>query len=256
MKIHTVSNNSKNNQTIIFLHGNSSSSKIFQEIITTDLPYQMFAFDLPGHGQSEFSVDIAHYRFANYKEIVLNKISELDGEIILVGNSLGGHIAIEIAKEVQNLKGLIIMGTAPVKYPLNLEEAITPNEALPIYMAATSSSKDIARAFEIVTSNEDSRQMLIDDFNRADPKIRTAIALDLTEGSLGNEYEMLKQLNCAKLIIQGDQEPTVSSQYLREVVEDVNAALFFVENCGHYPSIEQPEQFTKILMEFSKQNFN
>jgi pimeloyl-ACP methyl ester carboxylesterase len=254
--IYTIKNkvNSKNN--IVFLHGNSSSSEVFRAVIEADLPYNMLAFDLPGHGLSEFSENIIDYSFDNYKTVALAQIKQLKGDVILVGNSLGGHIVIEIAEKVPNLKGIMIMGTAPVKSPLNLEEAINPNEALPVFMTENPSDADINKAIMIGTYQKESHKILVDNFHQTDGRIRAAIALDLTHGNLGDEYKMFQQLSCPKMIIQGREEPTVNAAYLHELVIKSNAKLVYLEACGHYPSIEQPEQFIQLLAAFSKTCFN
>ncbi len=256
MYIHTIRNKVNSNNNIVFLHGNSSSSKVFQAAIEADLPYNMLAFDLPGHGLSEFSENINDYSFDNYKNVSLTQIKQLKGDVILVGNSLGGHIVIEIAEKVPNLKGIMIMGTAPVKSPLNLEEAITPNEALSVFMTETPSDADINKAMKIGTYQKKLNTLLVDDFQKTDGKIRTAIALDLIHERLGNEYKMFQQLHCPKMIIQGRQEPTVSALYLHELAKKSNAELVYLEECGHYPSIEQPKQFVQLLKYFSETCFN
>jgi pimeloyl-ACP methyl ester carboxylesterase len=260
MYIHTIQNKVSSENHIVFLHGNSSSSKVFRSAIDADLPYNMLAFDLPGHGLSEFSENISDYSFDNYKAVSLAQIKQLKGDVILVGNSLGGHIVIEIAEKVPNLKGIIIMGTAPVKSPLNLEEAITPNEALPVFMTENPSEENIIKAMEIGTYQKKTSQpslnkLLVDDFQQTDGKIRTAIALDLSNDRLGNEYEILQQLHCPKIIIQGRQEPTVKALYLDEVATKSKANLVYLEACGHYPSIEQPEKFIQLIKDFSKACF-
>jgi pimeloyl-ACP methyl ester carboxylesterase len=75
LHIYTINNkvNSKNN--IVFLHGNSSSSEVFRAVIEADLPYNMLAFDLPGHGLSEFSENIIDYSFDNYKTVAFRSFS-------------------------------------------------------------------------------------------------------------------------------------------------------------------------------------
>ena len=43
----------KEKGTIIFIHGNSSSNKVFETVLNSDQIQQtMIALDLPGHGES------------------------------------------------------------------------------------------------------------------------------------------------------------------------------------------------------------
>ncbi len=85
------------------------------------------AVDLPGHGSSVKGYDNeADFYMHSYCKVLLKLIASIDDDILLVGNSLGGHIAIEIAEDIKRLKGLVIFATPPVKKPLNLEDAFLP----------------------------------------------------------------------------------------------------------------------------------
>jgi len=254
-KIHTISNHSPSNKTIIFLHGNSSSSKIFQATIKSDLPYKLYSFDLPGHGQSASSHDIDQYSLNNFKRVAIQQINQHKGDVLLVGNSLGGHIAIEIAQQLRQLKGLLIMGTAPLKTPLNFEEAITPNQALSVFLTGSPDDDAITNAINATVYNEKHRELASCEFKKSDPNVRAATSEDLTNGRWGNQYEIFKQLTCPKMIIQGRQEPSVSFQYLSNVADVAKADLRYIEECGHYPSLDQPEAFINLLKIFAHKCF-
>ena len=121
-----ISKEGKNKGTIVFIHGNSSSSNVFSEVLNEKLiGCSLIAIDLPGHGDS-LDNHFEDFSFENLKSICTNFINTIDGDILIYGNSFGGNIAIEIAKDINNLKGLIIAGTPPVKKPLNLLEAYLP----------------------------------------------------------------------------------------------------------------------------------
>ena len=256
MNIYSINNQVSSNKNIIYIHGNSSSSNVFKPVLDVNSPYHMCAFDLPGHGQSTFSNNVNHYNFEHYKKISLAQIKQLHGEVLLVGNSLGGNIAIEIAPQIENLKGLLIMGTPPIKRPLNLEEAIIPNDALPVFMTEYPTNEEIDNAMTLGVYNPKKRQRIKDDFLASAPKIRSAIAADISNENLANEYEIFIQLNCLKMIIQGRQEPTVNSLYLSSLAEQSKADLIYIDECAHYPTLEQPIQFLKHLNTFALKCFS
>jgi len=103
--------------TIILLHGNSSSSKVFEPVFNSDIAYTLLAIDLPGHGESERA---ENYGYPQIREKLLDQVLKVEEPLILVGNSLGGHLAIEILNNITNSKGILIFGTPPLKRPLNL----------------------------------------------------------------------------------------------------------------------------------------
>ena len=69
--------------------------------------------------------------------------------------------------------------------------------------------------------------------------------MDAADNRLANEYEIFTQLDKPKYIIAGKQDPSVNFNYLKQVKENSIGIceLIVFENCGHYPSLEKPEEF-------------
>lgn len=106
----------KNQKTLFFIHGNSSSSKVFQHIIDdVSITYSKVAVDLPGHGANTAGFLETDFTIAKYKSFLLEELEKITGDVILIGNSLGGHLALEIASKVKNLKGMVLFGTLLLK---------------------------------------------------------------------------------------------------------------------------------------------
>jgi len=85
---------------IIYIHGNSSSSGVFEnQHDRLSRNYRQISIDLPGCGQSFRSESPeTDYSLSGLKKTVLETITALEADkILLVGHSLGGHIALEIA---------------------------------------------------------------------------------------------------------------------------------------------------------------
>ena len=112
--------NSCSKYTLIFIHGNSSSSAAFlHQLKYFGSNYDVYAFDLPGHGLSDNAKNPkATYTFSGYAGIVSEIVRRLDlKNIILIGWSLGGHIALDFAKKnVKELAGMILSGTPPISH--------------------------------------------------------------------------------------------------------------------------------------------
>jgi pimeloyl-ACP methyl ester carboxylesterase len=88
--------------SIVFVHGNSSSAKIwldqFAAVALTDA-YNLVAVDLPGHGDSgdlaKDGTSEAGYTLSGFAETVAKVIKAAglnNKDTILIGWSLGGHI--------------------------------------------------------------------------------------------------------------------------------------------------------------------
>ena len=72
-------------------------------------------------------------------------------------------------------------------------------------------------------------------------------------GDMAKGYDSrpgLRQLDRPVLIVQGHQDPVGD-----KTAEDIHAAiksstLTYVNQCGHFPWLEQPDEFRRILAEF------
>lgn len=236
---------------IIFLHGNSSSSSVFEHILNSDeIQQTKIAIDLPGHGKSiaayknhkDFSVSF-------YSKKLIEYINSLEEDILLAGNSFGGHLAIEIAPKIKNLKGLVIFGTPPVKKPINFEEAFLPVEALQTFLTENPTNEAINSAADIAVKNKKCTTTIISDFVKANPRVRKDVAEEILSNNWADQYEIFTKLNLPKFMIAGDSDPSVNSLYLENVQKACkpNCTLIYFKNCGHYPSIEKPEEFIEMI---------
>tara|TARA_R110001606_G_scaffold79262_2_gene183105 strand:- start:879 stop:1670 length:792 start_codon:yes stop_codon:yes gene_type:complete len=251
-RINLQSKNDLASDTIVFLHGNSSSLKVFGGVLQANqLNHKLLAMDLPGHGSSYRSDDPKNdYSIANYKKEILKVIEEHGtGSILLVGNSLGGHLSIELAGLVKNLAGLLIFGSPPVKSPLNPNEAFLPNEGLSLFLSAQSEPEFKKRILSSLCRQEKDVALIIEDFDNTDPEARAVFGQSLgtpNEG-FGDEFSMLKNSAVQKFVIQGSNEPSVSLEYLKQHQKELRYELIEIPECGHYPTLDQPEFFLQHL---------
>lgn len=117
---------------VLFIHGNSSSSRAFHKQINSDFGrrYKLFFLDLPGHGlASKVDSQVPMPNLPNsdhpaglkeYQEGVPEAIKLVanDPDVqakIVIGWSLGGHVALKAFDlgYLPNVKGILIYGTAP-----------------------------------------------------------------------------------------------------------------------------------------------
>lgn len=238
------------NGTIVMLHGNSSSSMVFDPVFEREMPYSLVTFDLLGHGESERD---GKYGFSDLKQQILSNLNTIDDDILLVGNSLGGHLAIEVAEELAKLKGLLVFGTPPVKKPINMEEAFLPNPRLSTFFTENPSNEDLDETLNIAVCNKSTIALLKRDFLRADPRVRSVLAAEI--GTLSDELAIFSRLTCSKFIINGDHDPTVNPKYLEAIHENIQFELIAMKDCGHYPSIEKPDEFVQHLKRIAEKVF-
>jgi proline iminopeptidase len=78
---------------------------------------------------------------------------------------------------------------------------------------------------------------------------------------MGNDtakhYDVRKQMTAFRrpvLIIQGRQDPMPESTTIETRNALKNSTLIFLDECGHFPWIEQPRTFFNHVREFLKRN--
>jgi pimeloyl-ACP methyl ester carboxylesterase len=239
---------------IILLHGNSSSPKVFKDISSS---YSLIIPTLPGHEISSNKQVIGDLSLKFYKKKLLELIHNLKEPIFLVGNSLGGHLAIEIAREVSLLKGLMIFGAPPVKKPINFEEAFLPVEALQTFLSENPTSKEIEAAIDVAVQNDSVKPEIVNYFKDTTSKVRLATLNDIMDKKWSDQYEIFTNLSCKKMIVAPEQDPSVNFEYLKTIAcNSDNINLEQIMNCGHYPTLEKPTEMSKLIEDMAVEIFN
>jgi len=251
MSLHITQKQGEKSGTIIMLHGSSSSSSVFAPVFESSISYSLVTIDFFGHGESPSN---GKYSVSDMKDQILSVIENIDDDILLVGNSLGGHLAIEVAKAIEKLKGLLIFASPPLKKPINAEEAFIAIPEMSTFLTENPSEESIDKALSIAVQNKDVIPLLKEDFLKCDPKVRSVIATEFEE--YADELEILTNLSCHKFIIKGEQDPSVNPIYLEQNKTKANYELISLANCGHYPSIEKPKEFIDHLEKIALLSFN
>lgn len=243
--------------TIVCIHGNCSSSNVFNSLLNSNIQQKVIAVDLPGHNSSADDKLPTENLFNFYKSELIQFINAIDDSIILIGNSLGGHLAIEIAPNINQLKALVIMGTPPVKSPINFEEAFIPMEALNTFLQENPDDNAIKEAANVAVYNKANTDVIVKDFKTCNPNIRPLIAADIMGNKFNDEYHTFKALPVKKYILKGLQDPTVNPNYLTQLQLECKSSseIIEIDQCGHYPSLEQPELFVQTVKHIAKTNF-
>ena len=113
----------------VLIHGNSCSSRAFSKQLDGMLGerFRLVALDLPGHGASDDARDPAIYSFENQAKTVRASIEALGlSDARLVGWSLRGHLALELARDLPRARGFLIFGAPPLAFPPAMKLALLP----------------------------------------------------------------------------------------------------------------------------------
>ncbi len=228
-------------QPLILLHGLFGALSNFKDLIEHfRKQYKVVVPMLP-----LFDLDIFHTTVGGLEKFVYKFIEARDyNNVHLLGNSLGGHVAlIHVLKHPERIQSLILTGSSGLfengmgdSYPKRGDrDYIEKKTALTFYDPAVATKELVDEVFEITN-------------NRIKVIKIIALAKSAIRNNLGEELNQIKQ---PTLLIWGNNDtvtpPFVAKEFNRLIP---NSELFFIDKCGHAPMMEVPEEFNIILDAF------
>ena len=192
-----------------------------------------------------FDLDILHTSVAGLEKHIAAFIEYKNyTNIHLLGNSLGGHVAlVYILKHPERVKSLTLTGSSGLfenamgdSYPKRGDyEYIKNKTAQTFYDPAMATPALVDEVFEITK-------------NRIKVIKIIALAKSAIRHNLGEELNQIQQ---PTLLIWGNNDivtpPFVAEEFKKLIP---NSQLHFIDKCGHAPMMEEPAEFNTILEKF------
>jgi pimeloyl-ACP methyl ester carboxylesterase len=244
---------------VLFIHGNSSCGKVFKRQMTSEFykGYRMITFDLPGHGESENSPDPHKtYTLPGFADATREFIEALRLQRpIVIGWSLGGHIAIELLSGHLPFQALLVSGAPPVGKLNGISEIAAQGfKKSPGGSTAGKElwSDDDARAFvdRIFLGSEE--KILIDAAKRADGRFRRRIFEAARQGLGVNQREVIETALIPIGVINGAEDPIVNLDYFDALHYQHlwGGSAFRLSGVGHAPFWQDAKNFNALLGSF------
>jgi len=224
---------------IIILHGLMGGLSNFDGVANffPERGYKIFIPELPIYEMAVLKTNVKN--FAKYVKSFID-VLKLD-EVILLGNSLGGHIGLLYTKMYpEKIKALIITGSSGLyesamgeSYPKRGDRDYIQKKAENVFYDPKVATKEIV----------DEVYITVNDRNKL---IRTlAIAKSAIRHNMGKDLPTMDTPTC---IIWGANDnvtpPEVAIEF-HEKLPDSN--LYWIEKCGHAAMMEHPDEFNEIL---------
>lgn len=228
-------------EPIVLLHGLFGALSNFQGLIEYfRLHNRVIVPILP-----LLDMDILHTSVGGLAKYVNRFLEILDlKEVHLLGNSLGGHVAlVHVLKNPARVRSLILTGSSGLfengmgdSYPRRGDyEYIKNKTALTFYDPAIATKELVDEVYSITN-------------NRLKVIKIIALAKSAIRNNLGEE---LNQIKLPTLLIWGNNDtitPPFVGQEFNKLIP--NSELHFIDKCGHAPMMEVPDEFNKILHGF------
>jgi pimeloyl-ACP methyl ester carboxylesterase len=253
-------------EQVVCVHGLGSSKTSFFETVAALSPdYTVHAIDLPGFGSSSKPAR-GRYDAGYFARATLGYIDAMGIERAhLVGNSMGGRIALELAlTDPDRVETLSLL--APALAFLRRRELVPLVKLLRPELAAIPHPLRAARVREHFWSLFAQPEQLdpavadiaADEFCRTYRSRSARIAffaaarniyLDTPHGERGL-WTRLSSLRRPALFIWGDSDRLIPPAFSRHVAEAVpEARQVVLPNCGHVPQVELPERANSLVRE-------
>ena len=252
---------------VVLLHGlGATSASMLPTLQALAVDHRVIAVDLPGFGETGKPVRHHHARYqAAWLLAVLDELGIERAH--LVGNSMGGRLAIEVALRAPARVDRIVAFAPAVAFrkppPLSaLARVLRPELAalVPVGLPHAWLVRGLRACFAQPERLADSwYHSAIDEFRRiyATPRGRVAlfsaarqIYLDVPHGEQGF-WTRLRRLSRPALFVWGALDPLVPVGFARHVAEAVPAATSVIfDDCGHIPQFELPERTHQVVREF------
>jgi pimeloyl-ACP methyl ester carboxylesterase len=190
-------------------------------------------------------MDLLHTSVGGLQKFVHKFIEYQDYQNVhVLGNSLGGHVAIlHVLKQPERIKSLILTGSSGLfengmgdTYPKRGDyDYIKKKTELTFYDPKVASKELVDEVYEIVNNRLKAIKII-------------ALAKSAIRNNLGEDINQIKQ---PTLLIWGNNDaitpPFVGREFQRLIP---NSELHFIDKCGHAPMMEVPEEFNRILHKF------
>lgn len=245
---------------ILFIHGNSANAEMFMPQLVGDFgnSYHVVALDLPGHGKSSAAAEpVNTYCLGGYASVVMEVVRRLKlTRLIVVGWSLGGHIALEIVQSLPDAAGFLIFGTPPLGIPPAMDRAFLSN---PNFSAAFSPTLNEEQANIVANalfrSGEAAPPLFREALLKTDGRARQLLGASLNAMSYTDEVQIVANMRIPIAILHGSGDQFVNLEYLKNlsIPSLWRGGIQVIPDAGHALHWEQSERFNALLTEFASE---
>jgi pimeloyl-ACP methyl ester carboxylesterase len=252
--------------TAIFIHGHCTNKNFFSQQFISPLfaKYRLVALDLPGYGKSNPPADPQKvYSFPGFADSVSEVVNVMKLEnVIVIGWSLGGHVALELTSRLPQLRGLLITGTPPIEISAEgLSRGFqVANPKILECFGKGSLTYEEAELFATISgyNYSEEKKFIVDAVLQTDEGAKTIYPLSILKGVGQNELKIVSEWSLPIAVIAGEQDAGINNDYIIQEVKFKNLwrkKVHVIPNAGHAVFMEQPVEFNTILEQFFQEVF-
>lgn len=233
---------------VVFVHGAGISRKLWlPQLDALSATARVIAPDLPGHGDRTAEP----FDFETAVRTVERFVTERDATcIVLVGHSLGGYVATEVAaRNPQRVAGLVLSGSS-ADYRGMLGVRTTISSILFRLGARSRAVEDwfertMAKRLRSLPLSAEVVEEILDTGLSLDAWGQAGLAL------VGRDFpSRLADYDGPVLLVNGEDDRINRPAAIERAGERPNATPVVVRDAGHTVNLERPDAYTDVVREF------
>ncbi|HZE86010.1 MAG TPA: alpha/beta fold hydrolase [Puia sp.] len=228
-------------EPLVLLHGLFGALSNFMDLIE----YFRYHYKVVVPLLPLFELDLLHTTVGGLEKFIHKFLEHRDyKDVNLLGNSLGGHVALmHVLKHPERIKSITLTGSSGLfengmgdTYPKRGDyEFIRKKTELTFYDPGIATKELVDEIYETVNIRMKAIKII-------------SLAKSAIRNNLGEELNQIKQ---PTLLIWGANDaitpPFVGREFQRLIP---NSELHLIDKCGHAPMMEKPDEFNAILHKF------
>lgn len=251
---------------VLLLHGlGGTRASLFETAAALATSFRVHAPDLPGFGSSSKPA-LGAYDAGWFSDQMLGLMDQLGiSEACLIGNSMGGRVAIEMALSApERIRALGLLcpavawirrGLHPIVRLLRPELGLLPHA----FRRSLVASQFWSLFYDRDVLDPAVGELMVDEFRRIYHTAGARYAFLASARNIYLEspfgldgfYPRLATLRPPALFIWGARDALVPAAFARHVANWLpNAQQVTIDHCGHLPQVEQPTRTNELLMSF------
>ncbi|MCZ2122388.1 MAG: alpha/beta hydrolase [Anaerolineales bacterium] len=217
----------------VFLHGWVGSWRYWINAMqVASTAYRAYAVDLFGFGDS--AKDPLRYPLEKQADLINRFLEEMGiGKVALVGHGLGALVAMSFIKQWPKSVDRMMAISSPMDYDaINARlRTASPTELVDWLSARTPESTSA-----------------LADASKADP---TAVSASIASFQANNLFPEIRNLGVPCLFVYGPNDPGIAAPSQEKADSlPLHMHLIQLENAGHFPMVDNPSQFNRLLTDF------
>jgi pimeloyl-ACP methyl ester carboxylesterase len=251
---------------VLLLHGlGGTRASLFETAATLSQRYRVHVPDLPGFGSSGKPAR-GGYNPRWFADSMIGLMDQLDiSRAQVVGNSMGGRIAIEMALQAPERIGALALlcpavawirrGFHPLVRLMRPELGLVPHGF---------SRSMVASQFWSMFADRDAidpavGELMVDEFRRIYQSAGARFAFLSSARNIyleapfgrGGFYPRLSELEPPALFVWGAKDRLIPAAFSRHIAEWLpSAEQVTLVGCGHVPQVERPHETNELLLDF------